>query len=553
MDRGLRTSAAGAWSPTRSVAVPGVLLAVLCLAPPRAEAQVIGIDDPETEYARLLQISGHDVPSSFTVRPTPLASFVASGDSEHPWAARIAATALGNDDSGPVLSLADTWARAYLNARNPTGQNDGVVWQGKGLTTALDFGAVLRWRALTLRVQPTVVFTQNAGFGLAPVWYGGAPEYAYPWRRIDLPQRFGPESFWTLDPGQSEIALAWRGVRIGFGTRNLWWGPGIENAIVMSNNAGGFPHGFLGTNGPVDIGIGTLEAHWIWGRLEQSDWFDPTVTSTERFLTGAVLAYSPEFLPGLTLGATRMFYTYISDDGVPFGDYLAVFQGVRKKGFATPDNPLGDDEHDQLFSLFWRWVLPESGFELFGEWARNDHSWDLVDFITEPEHSEGHTLGLQKTFPAGPGRMLGLRAELTHLQRSRTVELRPSPVYYAHHIVTQGYTHRGQVLGAGVGPGGNSQILSGDLYVDWGRVGAFVQREVHDGDAYHAYALANGLTFCCHNVSLRLGTQGVYFFDSFDLGGRVVLTREFNRYFSDKEVWNLSLGLSARWRDSSRP
>jgi hypothetical protein len=509
-------------------------------------AQTVELDDPRLDYLRLLQISGAPVPGSLTVLPAALEPAPGSELFAGPWSARGGTEE--EPSEGAVAGRLGARLRLFSNSRHPTGQNDGVVWQGKGWTTALDFGGAVVWRGLSVSVRPTLVYTQNAAFPLAPVAVSGQPEWAYPWRRVDLPQRFGAESFWRLDAGQSEVAAGWKGARLGFGTRNLWWGPARKNAIVMSNNAGGFPHGFLGTDGPVVTGIGSFEAQWIWGRLSQSDWFDPTVTPTDRFLTGLVASYAPSFLDGLTVGATRVFYGLVPAGGVPLGDYFMVLRGVRKSGLVTPENPTGDDEEDQMLSLFWRWVASGNGFEVYGEWARNDHSWDLTDFVLEPEHTQAYVLGLQKAVRLRNERLLALWVEFTHLERTRTQEVRATPVYYTHYIVTQGYTHRGQVIGAGVGPGGNAQQMGVDLYAPWGRGGLFVQRDVHDNDAYYTYAAANGLDHCCHDVSLRVGGHGLYFVGPFDLSGGLTMTREFNRYFQDDEVWNLNISLSARWR-----
>jgi len=50
-------------------------------------------------------------------------------------------------------------------------------------------------------------------------------------------------------------------------------------------------------------------------------------------------------------------------------------------------------------------------------------------------------------------------------------------------------------------------------------------------------------------VSYHLGTQALLFLvDDFDLGGGLVITREFNRYFFGLDLWNVNLSLSARWR-----
>ena len=531
-----------------------VLVVAIALSPSLA-AQALDVGDPVEDYLRLLQISGDARLGSFTLRPA-----VSRGDQEglltegHIWASRrILPLDARAAPAGPArLEPVEARLRMFVNTRHPVAQNDGAVWQGKGLTTALDVGTGFAWRGLRVAIKPTLIHAQNSDFALAPVTVEGMPEYAYPWRRIDLPQRFGPDPTWRIDPGQSEVRLSGFGVTGGFTTRSLWWGPGIRSAIVMSNNAAGVPHAFLGTRGPRDIGIGTLEVSWIWGRLKQSEWFDPAVANDRRFLTGLVVAYSPSFLSGLSLGVTRAFYGAVPEGGLPLSDLFLVIQGVRKEGLVTPDNPTGDDETDQLASLFGRWVLAESGFEVYGEWSRNDHSGSFEDFLLEPEHSQGYTLGLQKAVELSNGNRVALRGELTHLEREATFRLRPNPVYYSHHIVTQGYTHRGEVLGAGIGPGGIQQHVGMDLYAGWGRAGAFLQRRVHDNDAFYAWAAENGASFDRHDVSFDVGAHALAFLGDFDLGASLTFTRELNRYFFGPDVTNLNLGLTARWRQRAR-
>ena len=100
-----------------------------------------------------------------------------------------------------------------------------------------------------------------------------------------------------------------------------------------------------------------------------------------------------------------------------------------------------------------------------------------------------------------------------------------------------------------MGPGGNAESLSVDLYDDWGRVGLLVERRVKDNDAYYALAQDGGLDSCCHDVSFSLGARAMKFAGAFDLEGSVTLTSELNRYFVYKnDAWNLNVGLSARWR-----
>lgn len=45
------------------------------------------------------------------------------------------------------------------------------------------------------------------------------------------------------------------------------------------------------------------------------------------------------------------------------------------------------------------------------------------------------------------------------MEKSATKEIRTGGIWYTHSQVLDGYTNRGQVLGAGIGPGSNLQSL----------------------------------------------------------------------------------------------
>ncbi len=524
-------------------------LAVLAVLPPRpATAQSVVVGDPLEGYLRVLQLLGRVDPGSFNVRPLLLR--VEPDDSvDHPWRSRGRLVTAPPDAPGPALFGAEARLRLFENTGHPFGGNDGAVWQGKGLTAALDAGVRAAWGPLTVTAHPVLFYAQNAAFPLAPVDRAGAAAYAYPWREIDLPQRFGDGRVAVLDPGESSARVTWRGASVGFGTESLWWGPGIRNAILMSDNAPGFPHGFLATSRPVDVGFGTLEAQWIWGRLQSSEWFDPPAPdTTRRFVTGAVVSLTPRGLDGLSLGAARVFVEMIPPSGLDAGEYLVVFQRGTKQALATEANPTGDDRRDQLVSLFMRWVSDRNGFEAYFEWARNDHAWDLRDVFLEPEHSQAYTLGFQKVIPLSADRLLALGGEVTHLERAATFQGRAEPTYYTDWAVPPGYTQRGQVLGAALGPGGNGEHLGATLYAPWGSAELFVRRSVHDNDAYWVWAAEHDAGFCCHDVSLDVGGGALLFARDLEVGVGGVLSRELNRYFVHRDdVWNVNLTLSARW------
>jgi hypothetical protein len=520
------------------------------------------VGDPLEEYARILETLGWTAPGAVTLRPAPAWAGIEVADSlTHPWKAHFARHPATIRAAGtPGVSLDPMGARVFLNTGYPWGQNHGAIWQGKGLTTAVDAGVTAAFGPLTITLHPQIIYNQNGDFPLAPVERAGitpdAPltAYSYPWRPMDQPQRFGPDAFWTLDPGRTSVRLNWRGVSASFGTESLWWGPGVQNGILMSDNAPGFPHAALTTAHPVDIGIGKVEAQWIWGRPQASKWADtvPAVwyqdhaLTDTRFLTGTVVSFKPRGMAWMTLGVERTFIQMVPAGGLGAGDYLAVFQGVLKSNFMTPDNPTGEDARDQMFALFARWARPGSGFEVYTEWARNDHAQNLRDMVLQPEHSQGYTLGLRQVLPLRTGRLLSVQAELTHLEKPSTSRVLDYGSYYAHWAIPAGYTQRGQVIGAAVGPGGDGQFIGVDLYAPWGRAGFFLQRQVRDNDAYWE-EFADSLGACCHDASVGGGFRSLWLLGSADLGFDLTATREFNRYFVwDNNVWNLNLGFSLR-------
>lgn len=537
-------------APTLRVCARIMILGFAC-SPGAVSGQNLAVGDVFEEYLRVLQVAGQARTGSFTVRPQLRedgGGWEITGDHD-PW--RLGSRVGARDTLSASVWVGGVQAAShgYMNSSFALTQNDGAVWQGKGLTAAVSAGGTVGFGALTVTVRPLAVFAQNGAFPLAGTGSASPPGvYRYPWSpNIDLPQRFGPDAFWAVDPGQSSARVTVRGLSVGFGTESLWWGPGTRNALVMSNNAAGFPHADLSTNGPVDIGIGKLEAQWIWGRLGHSDWWDENRTDRDRFFTGAVVSVSPKWLSGLTLGVTRVFTRLLSEGSLDASEYLLVLQGARKAGQASPENPSGDDEHDQLASLFARWVFPESGAEVYGEWARNDHSWDLRDLFVELGHSEAYTVGLRRVVTLADRRFLSLVGEISHLEGSSTRQVRAVPTYYTHHFVPQGYTHRGQVIGAGIGPGGNAQYLGADLYHSWGKVGAFVQRRVHNNDAL--YDRAGEGEWDRNHVSLDLGAQAVLFTNDVEVTLGATLTKDFNRYFIQRnDVWNANLQAAARWR-----
>lgn len=496
------------------------------------------VGSPSEEYVRLLQLTGVVPMSSLMIRPTEYATAWDAPDSAQwraPWRRYNDAAFVTDSINGISTTLYRPYTHVTFNSAFAWGMNDGALWSGKGLSAAQTAGAGAEWGPLRVDFVPTFTWSQNSAFTLAPhrvVEPNTTPladEYAG--QAFDRPQRFGYESFSRVDPGQSGITVQDYGVRAGFSARNMWWGPGTENALIITNQAAGFNHAFAGTQRPVRTRIGTFEALWAVGSLQESGYWRTAADTfpSQRWLNGLTLVYEPRWLPGLYLGATRLFYAYNKRNPITPGEVLGVmFQPFRKRALADTagGNPDGNDARDQMAALSFRWLVPGIGFEAYGEWGRNDHSWDLRDLFIQPDHSRAWLLGAARIFKLREG-VLAARMEAIDLARTTTQLSRPTPVWYAHHIVQQGFTQRGQIVGAGIGPGSNQQTASLDWFRPDGRVGFIAQRQLHNIDGFYRSGRRERSE---QNASLLAGPRATLFAGAFEIHAQYALILDLNRY-----------------------
>src|SRR3546814_144110 len=59
------------------------------------------------------------------------------------------------------------------------------------------------------------------------------------------------------------------------------------------------------------------------------------------------------------------------------------------------------------------------------------------------------------------------------------------PTWYTHPVVRDGYTHRGQVLGAGIGPGSNVQTATVGWVRGLKRINFSLERYMHNEDFFY--------------------------------------------------------------------
>jgi hypothetical protein len=346
--------------------------------------------------------------------------------------------------------------RVVVNSALPLARNDGPLFAARGVNGMVSGGIEVRAGAARLLLVPQLVTGQNLDFQVIPYPAGRVPArsvWANPFHplpeSIDLPLRFGDMPHRRIDLGQSSLTIRAGRTEVGVATENHWWGPGIRNAILLSGNAAGFPHLLARSREPLITPYGDVEFELVAGRLAESDYFDSDAGNDRRSLLGGALTWRPTGQSGLRLGVARL----------------------RIAGTAG---------HDQMSSLFGRWVFPSSGFETYVEWARFADPSSLRDFLEYPNHSQGYTLGLQWAHRLAGSRTLQLQAEASYLEPSASLRLRPVMTSYTSERVPQGFTNRGEVLGASIGPGSSSQWLAGDLFASSWRAGLFLERIRND-------------------------------------------------------------------------
>ena len=459
-------------------------------------------------YARALAdrgLVGNEPWSARPFAPSTLQSWALANRDTGPWKSRFAAPPPERASSFVVLRPSIT---SSYNSGFAWGMSDGPVWQGRGLNAWATAGLAWHFGILNARIEPLFEQGQNRSFALAVTPAGGSPfvDDLRP-TEIDLPQRFGNSSFHIVDPGQSFVRLDYHGATLGFSTEDIFWGPGVRQALLFDANAAGFPHAFVGTSHAIATPIGRFFGQLIYGRLEESDWA-PANKSSSRFGAGGIAVWMPPSQP-IEIGIARFYHRQwpksfgASDLAVPFGSFL---NDREVAGTGAPEN--------QLLSIFATIRVPSSGLEVFGEFGKNDRNADLRDALSEPEHNAAWLLGLFKVI--GPQTLANgfwtVRAEVASGRVSELQDLgRGQSTFYDHTTVTQGHTQDGQLLGTPLidRSGGIDAAL--DRWTRNGRLGVSLFERQMPGD------LKVGLPAAQARTQWDFGVSGTWFFGPTDL------------------------------------
>ena len=365
-----------------------------------------------------------------------------------------------------------------FNSHHPYGYNDGAMIPAMGYQAKMSAGILAVVGPLKIQLQPEYIYAAN------PTYENNAT-FGYS----------NNKSYKKLFAGQSGISISANAFSVGVSTQNLWWGPGITSALLMSNNAPGFEHIYFKTRRPVKTPIGSFEFELIGARLQndtvmpyENFYLKPNTTLgiDARYLNAYTISYQPKFLPGIFIGMNRSLQRYEKEINVGTNSFSSKYLPILGKAFQKK-NDWGDDtlNTDQLGSFFLRWVMPKSHAEFYIEYGFNDYGANTRDYLMAPTHSASHVVGFKKIMPLRGTHYLDIGIEITQLSQSPDAIVRSAGNWYVHGQIGQGYTNYNQIIGSGAGFAANKQILSAIWVNGFTKLGILIERTDRDPE-YHA-------------------------------------------------------------------
>lgn len=220
---------------------------------------------------------------------------------------------------------------------------------------------------------------------------------------------------------------------------SAWWGPGIDNALALSNNAIAFPavrftrHSSEALDWPILNYLGPISFTTYFGRQENSN----TLPNIRTW--GARVNFKP--FESFEFGMTRT--AQWAGDGRPSG-----FSSFRDLLIGADNSTVGDldsvanEPGNQLAGFDFRWNInlfnQDLGF--YGEIIGEDESGGL------PSHPM-YLIGASTSFGDAKG-IYQLFAEYTDTFMDCNRDASIGNCAYEHHVYTEGYRRYGRSMGS---------------------------------------------------------------------------------------------------------
>jgi hypothetical protein len=438
------------------------------------------------------------------------------------------------------------------NSKAPAGFNDGTLYPSIGRQNRISIQSRFTKKNFELNIQPEFVTAQNLN---PPLFWGNKQDGNY-WARyylhiqnnIDYYTQFGKKSLATLFPGQSYIAYHFNQFTFGISSENQWWGPGVRNSLMMTNTAPGFYHAYIKTNQPFETKWGSFEGKAMVGQLDapkvlpredslmRTIWADGIIRKNNslRHIEGFNINWQPKWTPNFYIG-----YTYFSQSYILNRNIIG-----KKMGLLSNDRP-----KQQLGAFIFRFVLPKEHAEFYAEIGQPNQAVSPWRFFGDSVRT-GFVVGARKLFPFGnKGAYLKLTTEFTQLQLMNpalvinVADPFGGPMvtsWYTSNQIRQGYTNQGQMLGASIGPGSNSQTFGLSWHKGKNKIGLFIERVANNNDFY-TYQYFGSTYYNRYFIDINKGFEIQYQVNSqFLLAASAIQTNSLNYRWVREDLPNVS-------------
>jgi hypothetical protein len=192
------------------------------------------------------------------------------------------------------------------------------------------------------------------------------------------------------------------------------------------------------------------------------------------------------------------------------------------------------------------------------EIARNDRPASPINLISDVNYPAAFIGGLRKLFPISRSRgWIDCSLEITQTGLPNASLVLNSFSFYTHPYVRQGFTHRGQLMGAGIGPGSNSQTIDISWVKGFNKVGLRVERLARNMD-FNYLAFIGTRDYTRHWIDLSTELHADWQYQNLLFSARTTLTRSLNYqwyvfpslgYFENGYDWlNFTANLSVAYR-----
>ena len=391
---------------------------------------------------------------------------------------------------GQRVRLVFPTVRTVASGGVPDSRQDGALWAGRGLSLLARTGLSLDVGPLHAAVVPEVWWTENRPYQVprgADTTRSAWASSLYTGRHsLDLPGRPGDQRLAVVTPGQSAVWASIGSWGVGISSSNVWWGPGLREGLVLGPGAAGIPRVFLRTDEPLRTPIGLWRAEWLAGTLAESRFFDRVPGNDRRRLSAVRVEWQSDAHPQFSLGMTRAVQLR--------GGESHLRDALSSIWRSAPGS-------DQLVGFSAQYATPRmrAGVEV----ATPGLPPGLRSLLSAPAGDVGYQLAVERRMTDGRRDWI-VEAALVNTDPGLNLRDRPGRDFYAGNRVPQGWTHHGQLLGSGSGPGGTLQWLALDRATPRWSVGMFAERIRWNNEALTRSYLPASFR---HDVTVRGGTR----------------------------------------------